>query len=77
MARDIARGDELGVHGTPAVFLNGRRVPSFFLHNPIFWEAISADLLLGPGASAVEANTAVLAAPGRDAVTRTASMIQP
>ena len=77
IARDIALGEELGVRGTPAVFLNGRRVPSFCLHNPIFWEAISADLLLGPGARQVEASAKAQAGPGRSAVTRSVSMTQP
>jgi predicted DsbA family dithiol-disulfide isomerase len=44
VARDVRLATELGVHGTPTVFLNGRQVPGFCLRNPAFWEAISADL---------------------------------
>jgi hypothetical protein len=44
VAGDIALAAELGVRGTPTVFVNGRRVPEFCLHNPVFWEALSADL---------------------------------
>ncbi|MCH7631633.1 MAG: DsbA family protein [Planctomycetes bacterium] len=45
VARDIALAGEIGVHTTPSVFLNGRRVPKICLNNPVFWGAISADLL--------------------------------
>lgn len=41
IAADIQLAESLGVHRTPAVFLNGRRVPDYYLHNPVFWEAIS------------------------------------
>ena len=44
VARDIALGERLGVHETPAAFLNGRRVPNYYMHNRVFWGAISADL---------------------------------
>ncbi|UCF34603.1 MAG: thioredoxin domain-containing protein, partial [Phycisphaerales bacterium] len=44
VARDVALAANLGVRGTPTVFVNGRRVPEFCLHNPVFWEALSADL---------------------------------
>ena len=41
---DIVLAEALGVTGTPTVFLNGRRVPRVCLRNPVFWEAISAEL---------------------------------
>jgi hypothetical protein len=41
---DIALAGELNVHGTPSVFLDGRRVPQLCLNNPVFWEAISLKL---------------------------------
>ncbi|UCG33466.1 MAG: DsbA family protein [Phycisphaerales bacterium] len=44
VAADIDLAAELGVTGTPAVFLNGRPVPPLSLYNPVFWEAVSADL---------------------------------
>jgi protein-disulfide isomerase len=44
VVRDIALAHALGVHGTPTVFLNGRRVPDLCLYNPVFWEAISSEL---------------------------------
>lgn len=44
IARDVALAAELGVRGTPSVFLNRRRVPEFCLYNPVFWEAVSAEL---------------------------------
>lgn len=42
---DLALADALGVQSTPAVFLNGRRIPSYYLHNKVFWESISAHLV--------------------------------
>jgi protein-disulfide isomerase len=44
VAADIDLAGELGVTGTPAVFLNGRPVSLLSLYNPVFWEAASADL---------------------------------
>jgi len=38
---DIALAAELGVKGTPSVFLNGRPIPRSSLFNPVFWEAVS------------------------------------
>ena len=43
VAADVALAAELGVTGTPAVFLNGRRVPRLCVHNSVFWEAIAAE----------------------------------
>lgn len=45
VAADVGLGVSLGVRSTPAVFLNGRRVPSFCLHNPLFWKAVSEEYL--------------------------------
>ena len=45
IADDLALADALGVRSTPAVFLNGRRIPSYYLHNKLFWESISAHLV--------------------------------
>ena len=45
VARDITLAAEIGVSAAPSVFLNGRRVPRICLNNPVFWTAISADLL--------------------------------
>ncbi len=42
VVRDVALAAELGVRGTPSVFLNERRVPDHCLNNSIFWKAISA-----------------------------------
>ena len=44
VASDIGLAADLGVTGTPKVFLNGRLVPKICLHNPIFWEAVSSEL---------------------------------
>lgn len=44
VAADVELASKLGVRSTPSVFLNGRRVPKFCLHNPIFWQAVSEDL---------------------------------
>jgi hypothetical protein len=44
VVRDVALAHALGVHGTPTVFLNGRRIPDLCLHNPVFWEAIACEL---------------------------------
>ena len=44
VAADMDLAAELGVTGTPSVFLNGRPVSPLSLHNPVFWEAASADL---------------------------------
>lgn len=44
VASDIGLGADLGVTGTPKVFLNGRPVPQICLYNPIFWEAVSSEL---------------------------------
>jgi hypothetical protein len=41
---DIALAAELGVRSTPAAFLNGRQVPRLCLNNPVFWEAIAAEI---------------------------------
>ena len=51
---DVALAAELGVTGTPAVFLNGRRVPRLCLHNSVFWEAIAAELWSSSFLSAAE-----------------------
>ena len=51
---DVALAAELGVTGTPAVFLNGRRVPRLCLHNSVFWEAIAAELRSSSFLSAAE-----------------------
>jgi protein-disulfide isomerase len=54
VARDIALARALGVRGTPTLFLNGRRVPAWLVHNPVFWDVISAHLreAEAPGAMA-------------------------
>ena len=52
VAADVALAAELGVKSTPAVFLNGRRVPRLCVNNPVFWEAIAARLSPGPGVAA-------------------------
>ena len=44
VAADVKLASKLGLRSTPSVFLNGRRVPKFCLHNPIFWRAVSEDL---------------------------------
>ena len=44
VADDVALGKKLGVEATPTVVLNGRRVPAYCLHNPLFWEAIAKEL---------------------------------
>ncbi|MCH7885748.1 MAG: DsbA family protein [Planctomycetes bacterium] len=44
VASDIGLAADLGVTGTPKVFLNGRLVPKICLYNPIFWEAVSSEL---------------------------------
>ena len=41
VAADVALAAKLGVAGTPAVFLNGRRVPQLCATSPIFWEAVA------------------------------------
>ncbi len=41
IAADAALARQLGVEGTPAVFLGGRRVPARFLFNPVFWQAVA------------------------------------
>jgi predicted DsbA family dithiol-disulfide isomerase len=38
---DVALARRLGVEGTPAVFLNGRRVRAFGRDNPVFWRAVA------------------------------------
>jgi protein-disulfide isomerase-like protein with CxxC motif len=43
VAGDVALAAELGVTGTPTVFLNGRRVPQLCATSPIFWEAVAKD----------------------------------
>jgi hypothetical protein len=47
VAADILLATELGVSGTPTVFLNGRPVPPFCRGNPLFWDAVSQELSLG------------------------------
>ena len=44
VAADVALAADLGVTGTPTVFLNGRPVSQLCLYNPVFWEAVSAEL---------------------------------
>ncbi|MCZ6682717.1 MAG: DsbA family protein [Planctomycetota bacterium] len=41
VAEDLALAKQLGVSGTPAVFLDGRRIPTLSLTNPVFWKAIA------------------------------------
>ena len=43
---DIALAHELGVTGTPAMFLNGRRV-TMLCQVPVFWNAVARDPALG------------------------------
>lgn len=38
---DIALARDLGVTETPAVFLDGRRVPTFSVNNPVFWKVVA------------------------------------
>ena len=44
VASDIGLAADLGVTGTPRVFLNGRPVPEICLYEPLFWEAVSSEL---------------------------------
>jgi len=44
VAADVALAVDLGVAGTPTVFLDGRPVSQLCLYNPVFWEAVSAEL---------------------------------
>ncbi|NOT00631.1 MAG: thioredoxin domain-containing protein [Phycisphaerales bacterium] len=37
---DIEQGHALGISGTPAVFLNGRRVPTLALVSDAFWQSV-------------------------------------
>jgi len=55
VAADVALAAELGVKSTPTAFLEGRRVPRLCLNNPVFWEAIAAEL--SPGAAIAEHGT--------------------
>ena len=45
---DVALARRLGVTTTPAVFLNGRRVPDLCVDSPVFWRAIAANLRAVP-----------------------------
>jgi uncharacterized membrane protein len=73
VARDVALAEELGVHATPTVFVNGRRVPSFCVHNSVFWEALSAELQRSTCVAAFAKGDTALETPGHDhAMTRTA-----
>jgi protein-disulfide isomerase len=66
VARDVALAAELGVRGTPTVFVNGRRVPRFCLHSPVFWEALSADLQQSTWVAAFASRDGSLETPGHD-----------
>lgn len=41
--QDIELARELGVDGTPTMFLNGRRISAFGRDNPVFWRAVADD----------------------------------
>jgi predicted DsbA family dithiol-disulfide isomerase len=47
---DISLASELGVTGTPTMFLNGRRVTEL-CRGPVFWEAIAEDWSSSPNAA--------------------------
>lgn len=55
VAADVMLAGRLGVRAVPSVFLNGRRVPRLCVNNPVFWEAIAAEL--SPGAAIAEHGT--------------------
>jgi protein-disulfide isomerase len=38
---DVAAAGKLGLTATPAVFLDGRRLPGLLMNNPTFWKAIA------------------------------------
>lgn len=45
VADDVELASNLGIKGTPYVFLDGRSVPRFCLNNETFWKTISIELL--------------------------------
>ena len=54
--RDAALASRLGVTATPALFLNGRRVPDLCVESRVFWQTISSDVLARDAVTGTLAN---------------------
>ena len=56
ITRDAALASRLGVTATPALFLNGRRVPDLCVESRVFWQTISGDVLARDAVTGTLAN---------------------